>query len=190
VHSGEAGRPPKAPICGAKAIVGAAIAVLMLAGSASSSYAATSAAPKTAFQCKKAFKSSAKRTACIKRVASEKPGANCAHPLQSEFARDKEHLGNGAKDMPISVELTDPTPNYLYFIGRHVAPPEVTNYLSISFESDAKVIICEAELKTYEEPYGSIVKRHQLPTSPHEGKPFVLGITEGGFRLNVFGRYA
>jgi hypothetical protein len=190
VHSGEAGRPPKPPICGAKAIFGTVIAVLILAGSASSGYAATRVVPKTAFQCKKAFKSSVKRAACIKRVAAEKPGASCKHPLQSEYAKDAEHVGSGAKHMPISVEPTDPTPNYLYFIGRHLEPPQVTNYLSISFESDSKVVICEAELKTYEEPNGSIVKRHKLPTGPHGDKPFVIGITEGNFRVNVFGRYA
>ena len=90
--------------------------------------------------------------------------------------------------MPISTHLTGPPSDY--FIGRHVAPPEVTNYVSISFKSDSNVILCGAELTTYEEPNGSIVKRYHLSSGPHADAPFVIGLSEGSFMVVVEGRYA
>jgi hypothetical protein len=140
---------------------------------------------KTPFQCQKAFPAGAARSRCIARVRSERPGANCAHPLRSEYARDWEHLGD-SKDMPITIEATDPPADY--FIGRHVAPPEVTNYESVSFTSDTKVTVCYAELITYEDPNGTTVKHYRLPTGPHGNTPFVVGATEGSYRVLVFGQ--
>jgi hypothetical protein len=83
----------------------------------------------------------------------------------------------------------DETPEY--FIGPHVEPPQVTNYLTISVTTDSKMTFCEVELITYEEPNESIVKRHRLHTGPHAGGPFELGLTGGGnFLVRAFGRYA
>jgi hypothetical protein len=138
--------------------------------------------PANIFQCKQKYKTAPKQQACIRSL-----GSSCAHPVMREYARDGEHLGN--KHMEIWEEVSkDETPEY--FIGPHLDPPQVTNYISISVTTDSKMSFCEVELKTYEGPNGEIVKRHRLhTTTPHEGGAFILGITEGGFRVVAFGRY-
>lgn len=66
--------------------------------------------PKTVFQCQKAFKRrSSQRAACIKRLASEKPGSSCAHPLLSGMASDGAS-GGDTKDYTVTTKTISENP--------------------------------------------------------------------------------
>lgn len=77
-------------------LVAVALGVLPSAAiSATTAQAAST--PKTAFQCKQRYKGAKARAACIKRVASEKPGANCAHPVKAGIGADRWKGGPGVE---------------------------------------------------------------------------------------------
>jgi hypothetical protein len=114
-------------------------------------------------------------------------GSSCQRPLKSYYLRDKEKAGD-TKDMPI---ISGPgSPPADFFIGRHVQPPEVTDYEVVHVTSNSRVIICHIELVIYEDPNGTTVRHYQLPTGPHGSKPTTIGDTEGSFKLTVEGRYS
>jgi hypothetical protein len=106
--------------------------------------------PKTVFQCQKRFKAGPKRSACVKRVMSEKPGASCAHPVTSWLSQTQEPYGDH-KDMPIELLVLEPgrKPEAKYFFGQEYlkkSPTAFATYYLVKY-SFGPLIPCHAKMR-------------------------------------------
>jgi len=125
------GRIPRVPFLAGAALLACALSITSGGG------AQAKPLPKTVFQCQKVFKHSAsKRAACIRRVKSEKPGANCQHPIMSG-TNGVEHFGDH-KEFTVDVHGVDPN---------HPVEKEQSIWMKVTLHTSRLVLCPKAELE-------------------------------------------
>src|ERR1700722_8091358 len=148
--------------------------IAALCSTLASAQATSASTPKTAFQCDKKFKPGSQRTACIKRVASEKPGSSCKYPLHSGQAFDGSTSQNSdTKDFTVKVRIDSET---------SPGEPSAGNTKVLTLEAtvhNPRIEICRAVIFSYPPPtISQHVSEQSVKISPHGGAASPLTIPE------------
>lgn len=134
--------------------------------------------PKTVAQCKETFKRGSKaRARCTKRVASEKPGSSCTHPLIS----NQSSYGPGGDKADFTVELKGFNPNLMPGESQHV-------WAVVTLHSN-RVVICP-KVTILDEPHGpSSRRRYYVSVGPQGGISSAVTVPYGNIGPIAFARY-
>jgi hypothetical protein len=152
--------------------------------------------PKTVFQCKQRYRpGTRKRASCIKRVASEKPGSSCAHPIKSgiNFDTKVEGIGVVLTYKPVQFpphEEGTPPPGWADFTMGPVTTVMHTDLFYATFGwklITSKVALCRAVLY---ESLPHYFRLHEKALPNRTQAQYNIALVDGyTFGLTLFERY-